>query len=240
MSMQVRVGTSGYSYKEWKGPFYPEDLGAARFLSFYAQRLPAVEINNTFYRMPDEKMLASWHEDTPSDFTFSMKSPRRISHIKRLRDCEQDVAEFVRRAGTLGDKCGPLLFQLPPFMKVDVALLDEFLDRAPAGPRYAFEFRHESWLNDTVYECLRKHDTALCVAETDDLHVPLVATASVGYLRLRELDYDDERLRAWARRIAAQPWTRAYVYFKHEDEALGPKFARRFTELWEELRAAGT
>lgn len=240
MSMEIRVGTSGYSYKEWKGAFYPEKLPGSEMLRFYVTQFDTVEINNTFYRMPDEKMLASWRDDTPPGFTFSMKAPRRISHIKRLRDCEQDVVEFVRRAGTLGDKCGPLLFQLPPFMKADVALLDEFLACAPAGPRYAFEFRHDSWLNDTVYESLRKHDTMLCVAETDDLHVPLVATASVGYLRLRELHYDDERLRGWAQRIASQPWTRAYVYFKHEDEALGPKFARRFTELCEEVRAAGT
>jgi len=237
--MEMRVGTSGYSYKEWKGSFYPEKLPASEMLRYYVTQFDTVEINNTFYRMPDEGMLSGWRDDTPAQFTFALKAPRRISHIKRLRDCEPDVVEFVRRAGALGDKCGPLLVQLPPFMKLDVALLDAFLASVPAGPRYAFEFRHESWLTDTVYECLRKHATMLCIAETDDLQVPLVPTADVGYVRLRELDYDDARLGQWAQRIASQPWSRAYVYFKHEDEALGPKFARRFLELWSEIKGSG-
>jgi len=237
VSVDLRVGTSGYSYKEWKGTFYPQKLPASEMLRFYASQFDSVEINNTFYRMPDEKMLEAWRGEVPEGFTFSLKAPRRISHIKRLKECEQDVTEFVRRSRALGMKCGPLLIQLPPFMKADVALLDAFLGAAPAGPQYAFEFRHESWLNDAVYECLRSHAAALCVAETDDLHVPLVPTSSVGYLRLRELDYDDARLAEWAKRIAAQPWQRAYLYFKHEDEALGPKFARRFCELWKSVKS---
>ncbi|MCA1617500.1 MAG: DUF72 domain-containing protein [Acidobacteria bacterium] len=237
MAVELHVGTSGYSYKEWKGSFYPPKLPANEMLHFYAQQFDSVEINNTFYRMPDEKMLATWNEQVPDGFTFSLKAPRRISHIKRLRDCEPDVAEFVRRAATLANKLGPLLVQLPPFTKVDVGLLHNFLAQVPAGPTFAFEFRHASWLVDEVYECLRAHGAMLCVAETDDLHVPLIATTDTGYLRLRELDYDDQRLTTWAQRVAAQPWTRAYVYFKHEDEALGPKFARRFVELWKSVGA---
>lgn len=235
MTVALHVGTSGYSYKEWKGSFYPEKLPAGEMLRFYATQFVSVEINNTFYRMPDEKMLEAWRDQVPDGFTFALKAPRRISHIKRLKDCEQDVAEFARRAGILGAKLGPLLVQLPPFMKLDVALLEGFLGSVPAGARYAFEFRHASWLTDPVYDCLRAHRSMLCVAETDDLHVPLVATCDVGYLRLRELDYDDARLLGWAKQIAAQPWQRAHVYFKHEDQALGPKFARRFCELWRSL-----
>lgn len=238
MAVEIRVGTSGYSYKEWKGTFYPAKLPASEMLRFYTTQFDSVEINNTFYRMPDEKMLGSWNEEVPAGFTFSLKAPRRISHLKRLRDCESDVAEFVRRANTLGDKLGPLLVQLPPFMKVDVPLLQEFLSKVPTGPSLAFEFRHASWLAEDVYECLRMHRAMLCVAETDDLHVPLIATTDVGYLRLRELDYDDTRLLSWAEQIAAQPWRRAYVYFKHEDEALGPKFARRFCELWKSVQGS--
>ncbi|MDQ6621008.1 MAG: DUF72 domain-containing protein [Pseudomonadota bacterium] len=236
--MNISVGTSGYSYKEWKGTFYPPKTPAAAMLPYYATQFDSVEINNTFYRMPDEAMLSAWSAQVPDNFTFSLKSPRRISHVKRLQDTQPDVAEFVRRVQLLGAKLGPLLFQLPPFMHADLGLLREFLAELPKGPRFAFEFRHESWFRDEIYDALRQHEAMLCIAETDDLQAPLVATSTSGYLRLRELDYDDDRLRGWAERIAAQPWTNAFVYFKHEDEALGPRFARRFIELWSEVRAA--
>jgi uncharacterized protein YecE (DUF72 family) len=230
--MQVLAGTSGYSYKEWKGTFYPAKLAADEMLRFYAEHFKTVEINNTFYRMPDEAMLARWSEQVPSDFAFSVKAPRRISHEKRLREAESDVAEFLRRAAVLGNKLGPVLFQLPPFMRKDLPRLEEFLGLLPASPRAAFEFRHPSWQDDSVYEALRARAAMFCIADTDEGETPLVSTSDSGYLRLRREQYDDAELRAWAERIAAQPWNRAYVYFKHEDAGLGAKFAQRFNQLW--------
>jgi uncharacterized protein YecE (DUF72 family) len=234
--MQLLVGTSGYSYKEWKGPFYPSKLPASEMLRFYAQRFRTVEINNTFYRMPDETMLSRWSEQVPNDFAFALKAPRRISHEKRLREAESDITEFVRRAAVLGSKLGPLLFQLPPFMKKDLPRFEEFLGLLPASPRAAFEFRHPSWQDDSVYEALRARRAMFCVADMDEGETPLVSTADSGYLRLRREQYDDVELRAWTERIAAQPWSSAYVYFKHEDAGLGAKFAQRFNELWSAAR----
>ena len=236
--MEVLVGTSGYSYKEWKGPFYPEKLPADEMLRFYAGRLRTVEINNTFYRMPDETVLSRWSEQVPDDFAFSVKAPRRISHDKRLRETDSDVAEFLRRTAVLGTKLGPVLFQLPPFIKKDLPRIADFLDLLPVALRAAFEFRHASWQDDAVYETLRAHGAMLCMADTDEGDTPLVSTSDSGYLRLRREQYDDRDLRAWVEQIAAQPWNRAYVYFKHEDAGLGAKFAQRFNQLWAE--ATGT
>jgi uncharacterized protein YecE (DUF72 family) len=230
--MQVLAGTSGYSYKEWKGPFYPEKLPAGEMLRFYAQRLRTVEINNTFYRMPDETVLSRWSEEVPDDFAFSVKAPRRISHDKRLRESEPDVAEFLRRTSVLGPKLGPVLFQLPPFMRKDLPRLEDFLGLLPEALRTAFEFRHPSWQDDSVYETLRARAAMLCIADTDEGETPLVSTSDAGYLRLRRERYDDAELRTWVERIARQPWDRAYIYFKHEDAGLGAKFALRFNELW--------
>ncbi len=238
--MELLAGTSGYSYKEWKGNFYPEKLAADAMLRFYAERFPTVEINNTFYRMPGETMLSRWADEVPSHFAFTLKAPRRITHDKRLKEVEADVAEFVRRAAVLGPKLGPLLFQLPPYMKKDVARLQECLAALPPDRPIAFEFRNVSWQDEAVYEALRAHDAMLCVADMDDGHPPpLVATGKFGYLRLRRIEYSDQDLRAWIERIAAQPWTRAYVYFKHEDEGLGPQFAARFAKLWQAALGAG-
>jgi len=238
--MQVLAGTSGYSYKEWKGPFYPSKLPASEMLRFYAERFRTVEINNTFYRMPDETMLSRWSEQVPGDFAFSVKAPRRISHEKRLRDAESDVGEFLRRASVLGSKLGPVLFQLPPFMAKDLPRLQAFLGLLPTAPRAAFEFRHPSWQDDSVYEALHARDAMLCIADTDKGETPLVSTSDCGYLRLRREQYDDAELRAWAERIARQPWNRVYLYFKHEDAGLGAKFAQRFNELWTEGPGSGT
>jgi uncharacterized protein YecE (DUF72 family) len=239
--MEMLAGTSGYSYKEWKGTFYPEKLAADGWLRYYAERLPTVEINNTFYRMPDEGMLSRWADEVPGHFAFTLKAPRRITHDKRLKESEPVVAELLRRAAMLGTKLGPILFQLPPSMRKDLALLDAFLGAIPPGRQIAFEFRHPSWQEEPVYETLRTHDAMLCAADTDEGETPpLVATAKSGYLRLRRAAYSDGDLRAWAERVAAQPWERAYVYFKHEDEGLGPKFALRFVELWEAARESGT
>jgi uncharacterized protein YecE (DUF72 family) len=230
--MQVIAGTSGYSYKEWKGVFYPEKLPAGEMLRFYAGRFRTVEINNTFYRMPAETMLAHWAEQVPAEFAFALKAPRRITHEKRLREAGPEVAAFLERSRALGAKLGAILFQLPPFLKKDLPKLEEFLRLLPPDPPVAFEFRNASWQDDAVHAALRARGAMICTADTDTGATPLVATAACGYLRLRRTQYDDGELRDWAERIAAQPWTRAYVYFKHEDGALGTRFAQRFTELW--------
>jgi uncharacterized protein YecE (DUF72 family) len=235
--MELLAGTSGFSYKEWKGTFYPEKLAADGMLRFYAERFPTVEINNTFYRMPGEGMLARWATEVPEHFAFTLKAPRRITHDKRLKETGPDVAEFLRRAALLGPKLGPLLFQLPPFLKKDLEVLGAFLENLPPGRQIAFEFRNPSWQDDAVHEMLRARGVMLCTADTDTGDPPpLVATAKLGYLRLRREAYSDPDLEGWVKRIAAQPWTRAYVYFKHEDEATGPKFAARFAKLWEAAR----
>lgn len=230
--MQLLAGTSGFSYKEWLGHFYPEKLPASEMLRYYAQRYTTVEINNTFYRMPAESMLAQWAELVPDHFAFTLKAPRRITHDKRLRDTEPHVAEFVRRAGALGNKLGALLFQLPPYLKKDVPRLQEFLGLLPSGTPVAFEFRHASWQDDEVYEALRSRAAILCVTDNDEGDTPFVVTSDCGYVRLRRTHYDDNDLRAWSARIAGTAMARTYVYFMHEDEALGTRFAHRLNELW--------
>ena len=230
--MQMLAGTSGYSYKEWLGHFYPEKLPAAAMLRYYAERFATVEINNTFYRMPAESMLARWSEEVPENFAFTLKAPRRITHEKHLREAESEVAEFLRRAGALGDKLGVLLFQLPPYLRKDLHRLQDFLALLPADKHVAFEFRHASWQDDEVYETLRARAAMLCVTDTDEGDTPFVSTSDSGYIRLRRTHYDDGDLRAWVERIAVQPLARTYVYFMHEDEALGTRFAQRLNELW--------
>ena len=230
--MQMLAGTSGYSYKEWLGHFYPEKLPASEMLRFYAGRFATVEINNTFYRMPAETMLARWSEEVPEKFAFTLKAPRRITHEKRLREAASDMAEFVRRAAALGDKLGVLLFQLPPFLKKDLPRLQDFLGVLPSGPRFAFEFRHATWQDDEVYEALRAHAAMLCVTDTEEGDTPFVATSDCGYIRLRRTHYDERDLRTWVERMAAQRLARTYVYFMHEDEALGTQFAQQLNELW--------
>lgn len=230
--MQLLTGTSGYSYKEWLGRFYPEKLPANAMLRYYAERFDTVEINNTFYRMPAESMLARWVEEVPENFTFTLKASRRITHDKRLQDAGSEVTEFLRRASALGDRFGVVFFQLPPFLRKDVPRLRDFLGALPSDRPAAFEFRNASWHDDEVYETLRGHGAALCVSDTDAGESPLVATSRCGYFRLRRTAYEDESLRSWIKRIAAQPYARAFVYFKHEDEARGPQFAQRFVELW--------
>jgi uncharacterized protein YecE (DUF72 family) len=230
--MQLLAGTSGYSYKEWLGHFYPEKLPGSEMLRYYAEHFTTVEINNTFYRMPAESMLAQWTEQVPDSFTFTLKAPKRITHDNRLRDTESNVAEFLRRANTLGSKLGVLLFQLPPYLKKDLPRLTDFLALLPAGQQVAFEFRNDSWQDEEVYQTLRGRDAILCVTDTDEGDTPFVATADCGYVRLRRTHYDDDELRAWADQISAKGLPRTYVYFMHEDEALGTRFAKRLNELW--------
>jgi uncharacterized protein YecE (DUF72 family) len=230
--MQLLAGTSGYSYKEWLGHFYPEKLPGSEMLRYYAERFTTVEINNTFYRMPAESMLALWIEQVPPYFAFTLKAPKRITHDNRLRDTEANVTEFLRRANTLGGKLGVLLFQLPPYLKKDLPRLTDFLALLPPGQQVAFEFRNDSWQDDEVYETLRSRGAILCVTDTDEGDTPFVATANCGYVRLRRTHYDDADLGAWSDQIAAKALPRTYVYFMHEDEALGTRFAKRLNELW--------
>ena len=227
--MRLWVGTSGYSYREWLGKFYPERLPAKEMLRFYASRFAAVEINNTFYRLPKETVLRSWAQQVPPEFRFVLKAPRRITHIKRLKDSEAEIEYLFRVATALGSSEGAVLFQLPPNLKKDIERLQYILSLVPADRNVAFEFRHPSWLDDAVFACLRMRNCALCVADTDDSEgSDLINTATWGYLRLRRREYSGADLMLWKERIRSQPWDHAYVFFKHEDEATGPKFA---TEL---------
>jgi uncharacterized protein YecE (DUF72 family) len=229
--MRVLAGTSGYSYKEWKGSFYPEDLPASEMLRHYASRLPAVEINNTFYRMPQPKVLAAWAEQVPDGFAFALKASQQITHRKRLREAGDAVSYFLQTASTLGDRLGPILYQLPPNLKKDLPRLTDFLALLPPRSRSAFEFRHASWFDDEVFEALKERGAALCIAEDEDLATPPVATAGWGYLRLRRQDYGTSDLEAWAARIQAQAWSEAFVFFKHEEQGRGPALALELAVL---------
>ena len=230
--MHFYLGTSGYSYKEWKGNFYPEDLPDKQMLRFYGERFRSVEINNTFYRMPKESVLEAWAAEVPADFKFVLKAPQRITHIQRLKESADSVSYLLKVAGALKQRLGPLLFQLPPYLKKDLPRLAEFLKLLPADRRSAFEFRHESWFDEEVFGLLREHQAALCIAEAEDgVEVPFVSTADWGYLRLRRPDYGDAELKAWAKRVREQDWQDAFIFFKHEDEGKAPQMAKRFLEL---------
>ena len=233
MAPRLLAGSSGYAYKPWKGPFYPADLPDSGMLSFYASRLPTVEINNTFYRLPKRALLEGWAEKTPDGFRFVLKASRRITHMARLKDCGETVGYLFETASALGEKLGPVFFQLPPYLKKDLALLEDFLAILPEGRKAALEVRSSSWFDDDVYEALRRRDVALCIAEHDEKEkdTPFSATASFGYLRLRREHYGDAELDAWAARIKEQPWSEAYVFFKHEDEAAAPKTALRLLQI---------
>ena len=230
--MKILAGTSGYSYKEWLGHFYPDKLPADQMLRYYAGRFPTVEINNTFYRMPAETLLERWAGEVPDSFAFTLKAPRRITHMKQLNLAGSSVEEFTRRAAVLGEKLGVLLFQLPPYMKKDLGRLRELLAALPRERQVALEFRHETWQDDEVYQALEQHGAALCLADTDEGDTPFVRTAPFAYLRLRRTSYDKKALRGWVERLGAQKLERAYVYFKHEDEGLATKFADQLTQLW--------
>ncbi len=230
--MELHVGTSGYSYKEWKGNFYPEDLPAKEMLSYYAGRLPAVEINNTFYRLPQPSMIENWRAQVPSSFRFSVKATQRITHIKRLNNAADETKYLLETAALLEERLGVVLFQLPPNMKKDAARLQAFLNLLPAGTRSAFEFRHESWFDDETFNLLRERDCALVVSDTDEKPLTeITSTAGWGYLRLRRTSYDENDLAAWLTRVTNQKWKDAFVFFKHEDEGTGPRLAGQFIEM---------
>jgi uncharacterized protein YecE (DUF72 family) len=228
--MRLYCGTSGFSFKEWKGPFYPDKLPARDMLAFYAERLPTVEINNTFYRMPKADVLEGWAAQVPETFRFAIKAPRRITHIKRLENCEQEASYLFDAVGKLGARLGAVLVQLPPHARVDVGKLERFLACLPAGAPLAFEFRHPSWNDESVLDALGRYDAAwVTTDDAGEAPAALPVTASWTYLRLRAPGYPDAALRTWKRRLAG--FDRAFVYFKHEDEAVGPSLAQRMLEI---------
>ena len=230
--MKLYVGTSGYSYKEWKGNFYPEDLPAKEMLSYYSRQLPAVEINNTFYRMPQPSMIENWKEQVPADFRFSIKATQRITHIKRLKNAADETNYLLESARLMEQRLGVVLFQLPPNMKKDAERLTDFLTMLPDDLHAAFEFRHETWFDDEVLGWLRQKNCALVVSDTDERPLTeILATANWGYLRLRRTSYNETDLTEWMKRVQTQTWTDAFVFFKHEDEGTGPKLAAQFLKL---------
>jgi len=229
--MDLWIGTSGYSYKEWRGGFYPERLPVGEMLRSYAERLPAVEINNTFYRLPKAEVLEGWASQVGADFRFALKASRRITHIKRLRDAGDETAYLYQAALSLGPHMGVVLFQMPPNFQRDVPRLRAFLDQLPAGRGAAFEFRHASWFDPEVYDCLRAARCALCLSDTDDAPLEgLTATADWGYLRLRKEQYTRQEVARLAGLVRSQDWQAAYVFFKDEGEGTGPQYALQFLE----------
>jgi len=230
--MQLFVGTSGYSYPKWKGSFYPARLPQKDMLSYYAQHFAAVEINNTFYKMPSASDLKSWAAQVPANFRFSIKAPQTITHFKRLKDAEEPTAHLFRAVGALRAKLGPVLFGLRDNFKKDVPRLKAFLRLIPRGVQAAFEFRHQSWFDDEVFDCLRSAKCALCIADAEDLpRCDLIHTTSWGYVRLRREKYSKTALARWVAKIRSHSWKEAYVFFKHEDTGRGPKFAAQFIEI---------
>lgn len=214
----IFVGTSGFSYKEWKGSFYPEDLPVKQYLSFYAQHFHTTEINNTFYRIPTKKLTEGWASEVPDDFSFTLKLNQKITHFKKLKNAEEEMDLFLDAASGLGNKTGPVLVQLPPNFKNDADVLEEFLDRYAKKANLAFEFRNASWMNSETYDLLRKYNTALGVVEGEDVATVREVTGKFVYMRLRKGDYTPEELKQWADWIKVQPVT-VYCYLKHDEKA---------------------
>jgi uncharacterized protein YecE (DUF72 family) len=230
--MNFWIGTSGFQYSEWKGNFYPEDLPAAKMLPFYAEQFATTEINYTFHRIPAQKTIENWKAQTPEKFRFGLKAPQKITHWSKLRDCADTLEYFLKVAGGLSERLGPILFQLPPAFKKDADVLNSFLRELPSI-RAAFEFRHESWFDDDIFELLKSRNIALCIADTDTIGTPRKITADYGYLRLRRENYIDEDVKCWSEFVREQNanWKDAFVYFKHEESGIGPKLARQMIDL---------
>jgi len=230
---RLHVGTSGYNFPEWKGSFYPPKLASAKWLEYYAQQLGTVEINYTFYRMPSAKTIAGWDAATPPGFTFVLKAPQRITHFMRLKNIDEPLRYFCDTVRKLNAKLGAVLFQLPPNFKKDIEGLGGLLTQFPTDVRAACEFRHASWWSDDVYDLLRSTNTALCIADTEEGTTPVVTTADFGYVRLRDAGYSADELRDWLRKLreVGAGWTDAFVFFKHEEQGVGPKLAAELTSL---------
>ena len=235
----VRIGTSGWHYKHWKGPFYPADLPASKMLRWYVERFDTVEINNSFYRLPAPTALEGWCRETPSNFCFAVKASRFITHNKKLRDPKQTVKKFMTVIEKLERRLGPILFQLPPSWRVNVERLEEFIAALPPPHRYAFEFRHESWNAPQVYDVLRRHNAGFCIYELAGFQSPLEITADFTYVRLHgpgnkyQGDYSRETLGTWARRIAE--WQKnlrhIFLYFDNDQAGFAPKNALELKSL---------
>jgi uncharacterized protein YecE (DUF72 family) len=231
--MNTWIGTSGFQYAEWKGNFYPEDLPTAKMLPYYAERLKTTEINYTFHRIPAPKTIDNWNKLTPARFRFALKAPQKITHWSKLRDCTDTMRYFHDVTAGLAEKLGPVLFQLPPNFKKDTFVLADFVNCLPSGARAAFEFRHDSWFADEVWDIFKSRNVALCINETAEFAAPKISTADFGYLRLRREDYAGSDVERWAEfvRQQAAAWADAFVYFKHEEAGLGPRLAAQMTEL---------
>jgi uncharacterized protein YecE (DUF72 family) len=230
--MKTWIGTSGFQYAEWKGSFYPEDLPASKMLPYFAERLATTEINYTFHRIPSPKTIENWLAQTPPNFRFALKAPQKITHFARLRDCQDTLGYFCRVVSALGDRLGPILFQLPPNFKKNAEVLSAFLRELPTM-RAAFEFRHESWLDEEIFALLREHNVALCLADTEKRAAPTAVTADYGYLRLRREDYSAADVARWTQFVREKKgnWQDVFVYFKHEEAGTGPKLAAQMIEL---------
>jgi uncharacterized protein YecE (DUF72 family) len=237
--MRLRSGTSGFSYAEWKGRFYPEKTRSQDFLRLFAQQIDCVEINNTFYRMPKPALFEPWTQQVPEGFSFVIKAPQRITHHQKLENTEQHVTHLWQAAQSLGPHLGPVLFQLPPTLRRDLDRLRRFVAALPAAMRAVIEFRHRSWFEDEdTYAALRERNVALCFSDVDPksdddpgLDQPFLATADFGYLRLRRETYAAGDLRAWIEKARAQPWGELFVFFKHEPTA--PRYALELRALWD-------
>ena len=232
--MNFWIGTSGFQYSEWKGNFYPEELATAKMLAFYAERFATTEINYTYHRIPAQKTVENWRAQTQEKFRFALKAPQRITHWSKLRDCSDTLEYFCKVITGLGDRLGPVLFQLPPTFKRDADVLTSFLREFP-DLRGAFEFRDESWFDDEIFELLKSRNIALCIADTETIATPEKITANYGYLRLRRGDYTEADVKHWSEFVCQQKanWTDAFVYFKHEESGIGPKLAKQMMELLE-------
>jgi len=226
------IGTSGFQYPEWKGKFYPAELTAKKMLPYYAEHFGTTEVNYSFRRIPSRETLAKWDEATSAQFKFSFKAPQRITHFARLVDCEEILKVFIEAITSMKKKLGVVLYQLPPQFKKDALRLEAFLKNAPKNVRSAFEFRDESWFDEETYSTLRKYNCALCIAESEDLATPAVSTANFGYLRVRREDYTAAQLKKWAAFVREQKeWKESFIYFKHEERAVGPRFATEFAKM---------
>jgi uncharacterized protein YecE (DUF72 family) len=230
--MKLYVGTSGYSYKEWKGNFYPENISASEMLSYYASHLPAVELNNTYYRMPQPNAVETWRAQVPKNFRFSVKAPQSITLYRRLKDAGWQTKQMLKTVSVLEDRLGAVLFRMPEDMKKDLARLESFLKELPADTPAAFEFRHATWFDEEVVQLLRSYNRVLVISDTDEMPTSdIVKTADWGYVRLRRVQYSAADLKAWTKQIKTQKWKTAYVFFKHDDEGTGPKLAAQFLKL---------
>ncbi len=250
MTPNYYIGTSGWHYDHWRHRFYPEEVVKARWLEFYAGHFTTVELNNSFYRLPSEAAFAAWCNSSPANFTFAVKVSRFITHIKRLKEAEEAVERFITRARILGEKLGPFLYQLPPNMHRDDERLESFLSALPRGMKHVFEFRHQSWLEERVFEILRKHSVGFCIFDMPDLSCPLVTTADFAYIRfhgstgLYRSYYSDEELADWAERLTnlTANLKAVYIYFNNDAEAFAVRNAmtlRGYLQTGERHSVAG-